>query len=260
MLGSRVDLTPAVSVRATASTGFRAPSLPQLGFNTIVFSGDSAGGLSVTAHLEDGAAFDYFGEGATDLQHETSRNLSLGAVWTPSPGLTLSADIYRINIRDRITLVKHVPNCDGSDAAACGRLATERGIQHVTNIQFFANAVDTTTSGLDVVASRDWLFMEGQLTLSGALHFNQTDIDREMGSISSSTRSYIEEGAPQQRHRVAASWTDDESLELNVGVNYFGKASPQWLLGDPTCPVKSVPPGSRTRPRAGDWQAGFGLR
>ena len=241
MLGSRVDLTPAVSVRATASTGFRAPSLPQLGFNTIVFSGDSAGGLSVTAHLEDGAAFDYFGEGATDLQHETSRNLSLGAVWTPSPGLTLSADIYRINIRDRITLVKHVPNCDGSDAAACGRLATERGIQHVTNIQFFANAVDTTTSGLDVVASRDWLFMEGQLTLSGALHFNQTDIDREMGSISSSTRSYIEEGAPQQRHRVAASWTDDESLELNVGVNYFGKASPQWLLGDPTCPGEISP-------------------
>ena len=241
MVGSRIDMTPSVSLRTTASTGFRAPSLPQLGFNTIVFSGDRGGGLSVTAHLEDGAAFEFFGEGSTDLQHETSRNLSFGAVWTPSPDLSLSADIYRINIRDRIALVKHDPDCSVGDAAACGRLAAERGIQHITNIQFFANAVDTTTSGLDIVASRDWAFMDGLLTLVGALHFNQTDIDREIEAISSSTRSYIEEGVPQQRHRISGSWTDDNTLELNFGVNYFGKASPQWLISDPTCPGEISP-------------------
>ncbi|MYE18331.1 MAG: TonB-dependent receptor [Rhodospirillales bacterium] len=241
MVGSRIDLNPTVSLRATASTGFRAPSLPQLGFNTIVFSGDSAGGLSVTSHLEDGAAFEFFGEGSPDLQHETSRNLSFGAVWTPSPDLSISADIYRIDIRDRITLVKHDPDCAAADAAACGRLAAERGIQHITNIQFFANAVDTTTSGLDIVASRDWPFMEGQFTLSGTLHFNETDIDKEIETISSSTKSYIEEGTPRQRHRISGSWTDDDMLELNLGVNYFGKASPQWLLGDPNCPGEISP-------------------
>ena len=196
MVGSRIDLNPTVSLRATASTGFRAPSLPQLGFNTIVFSGE-AGGLSVTSHLEDGAAFEFFGEGSPDLQHETSRNLSFGAVWTPSPDLSISADIYRIDIRDRITLIKQVPDCAAADAAACGRLAAERGIQHITNIQFFANAVDTTTSGLDIVASRDWPFMEGQFTLSGTLHFNETDVDKEIETISSLTRSFIEEGVPQ---------------------------------------------------------------
>ena len=241
MIGSRIDVSPDVSLRATASTGFRAPGLPQLGFNTIVFSGDSAGGLSVTAILEDGAAFEFFDRGSPDLQHETSRNLSLGAVWMPAPTLSLSADIYHINIRDRIAFVTHVPDCAGGDADACGRLAAERGIQHITNIQFFANAVDTTTSGLDIAASRDWPLMGGQFTLTGTLHFNQTDIDKEIETISSSTRSYIEEGVPQQRHRISGSWTDDQSLELNVGVNYFGKASPQWLIGDPTCPGEISP-------------------
>ncbi|MDE0712259.1 MAG: TonB-dependent receptor [Rhodospirillales bacterium] len=236
MIGSRIKILPEVSLRATASTGFRAPSLPQLGFNTIIFSGQPDGTLSVTAILEDGAAFEFFGEGSSDLQHETSNNLSFGAIWTPSPDLSFSADIYHINIRDRITFVTHVPDCAGSSAAGCGRLAAERGIQHITDIQYFANAVDTTTSGLDIVASRDWPFMEGQFTLAGALHFNETDIDKEIETISSPTRSYIEEGVPQQRHRISGSWTDDDMLELNLGVNYFGKASPQWLLGDPNCP------------------------
>ena len=40
MVGSRLKLAPAAALRATASTGFRAPSLPELGFNTIVFKGD----------------------------------------------------------------------------------------------------------------------------------------------------------------------------------------------------------------------------
>ena len=52
------------SLRSTASTGFRAPSLPQLGFNTIVFSGSPESGFSVSEHLEDGAAREYFGRGA----------------------------------------------------------------------------------------------------------------------------------------------------------------------------------------------------
>ena len=67
MLGSRLDLSSAASLRATASTGFRAPSLPELGFNTIIFSGggNPEGGLSVTAaNLEDGAANQFFGLGA----------------------------------------------------------------------------------------------------------------------------------------------------------------------------------------------------
>ena len=39
MVVSRLKLAPAAVLRATASTGFRAPSLPELGFNTIVFKG-----------------------------------------------------------------------------------------------------------------------------------------------------------------------------------------------------------------------------
>ena len=85
MLGSRLALSSAASLRATASTGFRAPSLPELGFNTIIFSGGGAEGLSVTAVLEDGAANQFFGLGAENLQHETSRSLIAGIVLDPTP-------------------------------------------------------------------------------------------------------------------------------------------------------------------------------
>ena len=156
MLGSRLALSSAASLRATASTGFRAPSLPQLGFNTIVFSGDPETGLSVSGHLENGAAKDYFGRGRENLQHETSRSLIAGIVLTPHPDVTLSADAFWIDLEDRITLTGYATDCAGADADGCARLSRERQLPPtISDIKFYDNAVDTRTTGLDVVARYD---------------------------------------------------------------------------------------------------------
>ena len=240
MLGSRLDLSTAASLRATASTGFRAPNLPELGFNTIVFSGDPEGGLSVTAVLEDGAANQFFGRGPADLQHETSRSLIAGIVLTPHPDVTLSADAFWIGLEDRITSTGYVPECNGADAAGCAGLLAERQLPVITGIQYRDNLVDTQTTGLDVVARYDRVLLSGDLTLTGALHFNETEITTVRGEISSGTRSYIEEGNPKQRHRVAADWTGD-ALDLHLGLNYYGKTASQWLFHDPGCPGEVDP-------------------
>ncbi len=244
MIGSRYRLASDFSLRATASTGFRAPSLPQLGFNTIVFGGGSAadGGLSVTAHLEDGAAHNFFGFGPETLGHEESRNVSAGVAWDPGiGGLSLSADVYLIEVKDRITLLQRTPDCSGALRDQCTKLVTERQLPRITKIQFFDNALDTRTTGLDVVAEHRRAFASGDLTLTGALHFNRTRITAANDGVGEPTRSFVERGNPRQRHRIHASWTDGEKYDLDIGVNYFGKSAPQWLSFSSTCPGEISP-------------------
>ena len=241
MLGSRLDLSSAASLRATASTGFRAPSLPELGFNTITFGGGNPeGGLSVTANLEDGAANRYFGLGPATLQHETSRSLIAGIVLTPHPDVTLSADAFWIEIDDRITRRSVEVTCDGGQAAACQQLSAERGLPRISHVGFHDNAVDTRTTGLDVVARYDRALLTGELALTGALHFNETEIIAGRDNIGGHTQSYIEAGNPKQRHRAAADWTGD-ALDLHLGLNYFGKTAPHWLNLTPDCPGEISP-------------------
>ena len=236
MLGTRLDLSSAASLRATASTGFRAPSLPQLGFNSIVFSGDPDTGLSVSGHLEDGAAMEYFGQGRENLQHEISSSLIAGIVLNPHPDVTLSADAFWILLEDRITLTGYDIDCTGVDADGCARLAQERQLPPtISDIKFYDNVVDTRTTGVDVMVRYDRALLTGELTLTGALHFNETEITDGRESIDSETQSYIEEGNPKQRHRIAADWMGD-ALDLHLGLNYYGETASQWLALGAACP------------------------
>lgn len=241
MLGTRLDLSAGASLRATASTGFRAPSLPQLGFNTIVFSGSPEAGLSVSGHLEDGAARGYFGRGRENLEHETSRSLTAGIVLTPHPNITVSADAFWIGLEDRITLTGYATDCAGVDADGCARLSRERQLPPtITDIKFYDNVVDTRTTGVDLVARYDTSLLRGDLSLTGALHFNETEITEGRESIGSATQSYIEEGNPGQRHRVAADWFGS-ALDLHLGLNYFGRTASQWLAFGEDCPGEVSP-------------------
>ena len=102
-------------------------------------------------------------------------------------------------------------------------LLAERQLTRITDIQFYDNVVDTRTPGLDVVATHDRDSLSGELTLTGALHFNETEITAGRDNFTQYRQSYIEERNPRQRHRLAAG-AADETFDLHLGVNYFGKA------------------------------------
>ncbi|MDP1933188.1 MAG: TonB-dependent receptor [Gammaproteobacteria bacterium] len=94
---TRYDFSDAVAVRATASTGFRAPTLGE-GF----YSAVNVGPTSASPQLQpNSAAAAELGFGA-GLQPETSENFSLGLVLEPINGLTTTIDAYQITISDRI--------------------------------------------------------------------------------------------------------------------------------------------------------------
>ena len=94
---ARYDIMDGLALRATASTGFRAPTLGE-GF----YSAVNVGPTSATPQLQPNstaAASLGFGAG---LQPETSENFSIGLVMQPIPGLTSTIDAYEITISDRI--------------------------------------------------------------------------------------------------------------------------------------------------------------
>jgi iron complex outermembrane receptor protein len=137
--------TSVFAMRATGSTGFRAPSLQQQYFSTV--SSQSSGGVLVnvgTFAVADPVAQAL---GAESLQAETSEHVSAGIVLTPLPELTLSLDAFRIDIDDRIILSESL------SGAAVTAILQRAGIANASQVRFFTNAADTRTEGYELTAA-----------------------------------------------------------------------------------------------------------
>ncbi|WP_309642857.1 TonB-dependent receptor [Phenylobacterium sp.] len=134
-----------IALRSTASTGFRAPSLQQQAFSTVT-SQLSAG---VLVNVGTFAVDDRVSRalGATPLKPETSRNLSAGVVLTPLPRLTITADVFRIEIEDRIALSESL------SGPAVSAILAANGITNASQVRFFTNAADTLTEGWEAAIS-----------------------------------------------------------------------------------------------------------
>ncbi|AKT31231.1 TonB-dependent receptor [Pseudomonas syringae pv. actinidiae] len=155
-LSARYDFTPQVALRGSVSTGFRAPSLAQQNFtftssqligSTIQEAGTFPAGSNVAQLL-----------GAEDLKPEKSRNYSLGLVLQPLDSLTVTADVYRIDIQDRISLSS---NLVLNNTAINYLRANGVGDINYTSARYFTNATDTSTDGVDLVANYRYQFDNG---------------------------------------------------------------------------------------------------
>lgn len=101
-------------LRGSLSTGFRAPDLPYLYAG---ISGSSSSGIDyyLCRLLEPDSGPDYFdncdygdvsfngrSHGSTALKDETSRSLTYGFVFAPTPNFDVSADYYRIKLNNEV--------------------------------------------------------------------------------------------------------------------------------------------------------------
>jgi iron complex outermembrane receptor protein len=171
----RVTVADGLALRGAVSTGFRAPSLQQLWFSNVTtqFLPDATGTLQPTQVLTSNNASPVTRAfGIPKLREEKSTNLSGGIAWRPLDNLSLTADGYFIRIKDRIVLTSQFANTNATVADILAPFPA------VSQAQFFANAVDTDTTGLDVVG--DWVTVagDGTLTLTGAANFSKTAVTR----------------------------------------------------------------------------------
>jgi iron complex outermembrane receptor protein len=138
-----------LNIRASHSTGFRAPSMQQKFYaktNTLfVSSGGQLVPQEVGTFTNDSRAAEILG--IPELKQETSRNYSVGLSAIPARGLEITIDAYRIDIDDRIILTNNFSG--GTDA----QLAAELAAAGASQANFFTNAIDTRANGLEAVIS-----------------------------------------------------------------------------------------------------------
>ncbi len=163
-ISARFQPSRRVTLRAAASTGFRAPGLSQIAFSKVVTNVIAGEFIDVGLFPVDNPAS--VALGAKPLQEETAFNLSAGVVVTPVDNLTITADYFRIKINNQILL-----GATFDDDATVAILANA-GITNVGGVQYFTNGLDTRTQGLDITG--DYKTPAGAGTLGLTLGFNYT--------------------------------------------------------------------------------------
>ena len=216
-LASLYKVTDNFNIRGAVNTGFRAPSLHQLNFNSTATIFDNLGNpQEVGTFANDSRAANLLG--IPKLKQETSRSISLGiTAKIPSANISLTVDGYFVAIDDRVVYTgQFAPKRDGAGVPidpANAELANLLRQANATAASFFANAIDTESKGLDlVVTHKANLSSEMRLKSDLAATFSQT---RQVGAINASqvlrdagqvgtyfpedSRVYLEEAVPRTK-------------------------------------------------------------
>jgi len=200
-LASRLKLGDHINLRGSVSTGFRAPSLAQIYYNLRFTNFNASGATEVLLAPNDSEITRAFGIGK--LNEEKAVNASLG--FTASFGdFTATIDGYYIQVKDRIVLTGYF------DASSLNL--------GVSEAQFFANGVDTSTHGLDVVFSWKKGFDFGNLSATLVGNINDMKIDKvKNGTLDEATFF----GKREKAFLLASAPDNKFSLNLNYTKNKF---------------------------------------
>ena len=178
-LNSRYEVTPTLAIRGTVGTGFRAPSLTQIGYaqtdgRTSLFFNAATGQTElrptvaklVTADSTIGQLL-----GAKPLRAEKSWNAGLGFVFTPTTALSITLDGYYIRIKDRI---ERTGRLFGPGISA---ILAANGLADIEQAEYFINAADTETKGFDLVADYSRTLGDfGKIGATLAFNYSRTKV------------------------------------------------------------------------------------
>ena len=231
-----------LSLRGALSTGFRAPSLQQRYYSatTSIPQADGSLILSLVANNENAATKSF---GIPSLKPETSRNASLGITSRIGKHFTATVDAYQIAIDNRVTLTGtfDFASIGSSDPIVKGAAQLVKGLlvnyPDVNAAQFFVNAIDTRTRGVDIVLAYRNRVGSGNLNLSLSGNFTHTDVmDVHVPSgltVSGSedVRTYLKDRIffdRQQRGRYESGTPQNKFVFL--GSYSFGKFTPTVIV------------------------------
>jgi len=160
-LAGRLKVGQNLNLRASVSTGFRAPSLQQIYFNsTSTLFNDVGVPEEVGLFANDSKVAKLLG--IPKLKQETSQSVSAGlTLKVPQAFLTITIDGYFIAIQNRIVLT-------GQFEPTTPELVQLFRMAGATKASFFSNAIDTHSQGLDIVVDNNLTF-GSQMSLKNTL-------------------------------------------------------------------------------------------
>ena len=148
-LSSRLKLSDNLTARASLSSGFRAPTLHQVYTQKAQYSFVPGQGIQVGGLINNVSTQAKL-LGIPELDAETSNNFTIGFGGKLADNLNFTVDYYSISVKDRIVLGSEI------GGTAAGNTPLDQILQdnNLSDVSFFSNALDTKTSGIDVVISK----------------------------------------------------------------------------------------------------------
>jgi len=211
------DLTENFSLRASISTGFRAPTVGQANYS------------NVQTELKDGQLVDTallpatnpiaVQLGAQELTPEESYSHTLGAVWNVGE-VFITLDYYNIVVQDRVSKSdSYTLDDDDRDAL---KAAGVKNVDSINGVSFFTNDFDTTTEGIDLIANYGTEMLTGDATFSLAYNYNKTEVDRYTDVTGDFKVSRLENDLPN--HRATLTWAQNwDKVNFLLRGNYYGE-------------------------------------
>ena len=244
-VNGRYELSSWIALRASYNTGFRAPTLAQQAYSSTTsqfrdLNGDGESELLLLKNLPvDSPAARALG--STPLKPETSKNASVGFTLTPMANLAITVDAYQIDVDDRIVVTTTFSPLDARLSAdgvttigdQIQAILVANGLSSDISGQYYTNAIDTQTQGIDIVGTYKLDTDVGDFTLNAGFNKNETEIKgivdnppelSALGDIELFDRSKqaaLTDSIPDSKITLGVGW-DFDRFSANVRATRFG--------------------------------------
>lgn len=216
---TRYALSRGLGLRASYSTGFRAPTPGQLeststsqGLDTVTLQLFTTGRLSPNSLVAQ--AF-----GAQPLEPEESETVSAGFTWQTDFGFSGSLDVYSIDVSKRFSQSRTFAVTPAIRQQLIA--ANVPGAASFTGVSFFTNDFDTRTRGVDLVGAYAKRVGTGRLDLSAAYNYNDTEVTSGSLTADPTQRTVFEEGIPSRNLTASVGYTFGP-VKLTTRARYYG--------------------------------------
>ena len=209
-LAGRLNVNDDLTLRGSMSTGFHAPTPGQANVSTVITTFDTTSGTQVEEGLVRPTSAAALAVGGAPLKEEESTNLSLGFTTALNDSTTLTVDVYKIEVDDRIYRTGDIENGLGG------------------SVSFYTNALDIEHRGLDLVLSSTFELIPGLETeASFAYNRNMTDVNgqKEINGIKPVNDGLVEDienNYPDNRFVLNTLTQLNDQLSLMARLNYYG--------------------------------------
>ena len=201
-LSVRGQVTDNFAIRGAVSTGFRAPTVGQANvFNvTTAFTGGMLADEGTIPPTHAASAL----LGGKPLTPEESINYTVGTVFNVGD-VDITVDYFNIKVKDRISR-----SSEKTLSEEQIQTLIDKDVPHAASfsggIRFYTNDFDTTTQGVDVIATYPVEMMGGHTNFSFAGNWTETTVDKFNPEVINEKRVIqLEKNLPRTRFTLSAN-------------------------------------------------------
>ena len=215
--------------RASVGTGFRAPTPGQQGTTNV--STRLPNGFPVATGLFPASGSVAQALGAEPLEAETSTNLTLGATAVFGE-LSLTIDYYKIDIDDRFYSIttRSISTDPTAGSAYDNFLALDAagvaGANTIGGVFYFTNAFDSSSEGVDIVATLPVDWDNGQITtFTASMNYNKSSVKSDASAFLGVEEVFdFENQAPNVRGVFTAAHQINAKASVTGRLSYYGES------------------------------------